>query len=242
MRDGGVEVIYFNQPAKRNAISAAMMEGLSELLRAADADDQVRVVVLRGVGAVFSSGGDLSQGGPAGPEAARKTYRKYAAAVRTLRQIAKPVICMVQGYAVGGAFSLCLAADLLVCSDSAVFIPAFCQIGIIPEMGMMKYLQDLVGAHRAKELLFCGGRIAPAYLERLGVVNHVYPDGECEAATYALAQALAEQPDASIQITKNLMNALADTNLAASLDAEATASPFCTTTAAFAATQERFNK
>ena len=118
----GIRVIYLNQPKKKNAISAPMMDILSDLLRAADDDDDVRVVVLRGAGENFSSGGDLNQGdgGKPTPEQARKTLRRYLNAVRTIRAISKPVMCMVDGYAVGGAFALALASNIGVAPSVSV--------------------------------------------------------------------------------------------------------------------------
>ncbi|MDD5806046.1 MAG: enoyl-CoA hydratase/isomerase family protein, partial [Eggerthellales bacterium] len=145
--DNGVAVVYLNQPRKKNAINARMMELLTECLTQADNDDEVRVVVLRGSGNCFTSGGDLSQSTPQEntPEHARKTYRRYCTALSTIRSIAKPVIAMVDGYAVGGGFALMLASDMICISETAVIVPAFCQIGIAPEMGIVKMLPDLVG-------------------------------------------------------------------------------------------------
>lgn len=240
----GIQVVCLNQPQKKNAISAEMMDGLATLLTKADADDAVRVIVLRGEGDNFSSGGDLNQSGPGGntPEQARKTLRCYLGAVRTVRRISKPVIAMVDGYAVGGAFALALASDLVCASDRAVFVPAFCQIGIIPEMGLMKYLPELVGAQKAKEIIFLGDRLGSAELQELGMVNRVFASDELEEGTMNLARRLASMPDASIQITKGIMNSFADDNLDALLEAEATASPFCTTTTAYADAMKRFSK
>lgn len=240
----GILTIFLNQPRKKNAISAPMMDILTALLTEADANPEVRVIVLRGVGENFSSGGDLNQGdgGKPTPEQARGTLRRYLAAVRAVRRIAKPVVTMVDGYAVGGAFALVLASDLVCASDRAQFVPAFCQIGIIPEMGMMKMLPELVGAQRAKELLFIGGKIPASQMRDWGLVNRLFSADKLEEETYAFARLLSSMPDASIQITKTLMNSLADGGLDACLEAESTASPFCTTTCAYARTMERFAK
>lgn len=241
----GIRSIVLNQPRKRNAISAMMMDLVTEFLIHADADPEVRVLILRGAGEHFSSGGDLNQAGPddeIGPEYSRKSLRRYEAAIRAVRHCAKPVIAMVDGYAVGGAFALTLAADLVCVSDRTIFVPAFCQIGIIPEMGIMKYLPELVGPQRAKEILFLGDHLSGQDVVEMGLANRLFPADELEQGTLELAQRLSDMPDASIQITKGLINTTADGNLDALLEAEATASPFCTTTKAYAKTMERFAK
>ena len=155
--EDGVAVVYLNQPKKKNAINATMMDLLTECFHTADEDPEVRAIVLRGSGNCFTSGGDLSQSSPEEntPEHARKTYRKYCRTVTAMRTIAKPIVAMVDGYAVGGGFALMLASDLVCVSETATVIPAFCQIGIAPEMGVVKFLPELVGMQRAKEILAC---------------------------------------------------------------------------------------
>ncbi len=242
--DGGLLLVVLNQPAKKNAISAAMMDALSAHLRAADADPEVRVVVLRGEGEHFSSGGDLTQtpAGEATVETARASLRRYLAAVRTIRQMAKPVIAMVDGYAVGGAFSLMLACDLVCVSDRVTVVPAFCAIGIIPEMGMMKLLPDLVGEKAAKEILFTNRTLTAADLQQLRVVNRVLAPEQLLAGTLELARTVAGMPPLSIQITKGIMNSSADAGLDAVLEAESTASPFCTETDGYREAMRRFRR
>lgn len=239
----GVQVIYLNQPAKKNAISAEMMIKLDGLLAAADADADVRAVVLRGEGDVFSSGGDLSQSDhKPTPEEARATFLNYVHLIQRMRTIAKPIVAMVDRYAVGGAFAMTLASDLVVATDRAAFVPAFCQIGIIPEMGMMDMLPKLVGMQRAKEILYIGGKIPAAKMHEWGLVNRLTTPEELESTAMDLARTVASMPAPSIQITKGILNSLVDGNLNACMQAESTASPFCTTTAAYAKTMERFNK
>jgi len=232
----GITTMVLNQPRKKNAISAAMMIRLAELLRAAEADDQVRVVILRGHGEDFSSGGDLRQTPPelASIENTRATLRPYLEVIRLLRRMSKPVIAMVDGYAVGGAFSLILACDLVCVSDRVQVVPAFCRIGIVPEMGLAKFLPQLVGDKLAKELLFTDRVLGAADLLGYRLVNRVFPAAELAAGTLALAHEVAVMPPLSIQITKGMLNAAYDTGLDAMLETESTASPFCAHTAAFA--------
>ncbi len=240
--DGGVAVISFNQPKKKNAINARMMDLLAQCLAEADLDDGVHAVILRGEGNDFTSGGDLSQTTPEmnTPENARKTYRHYVNALCALRSCAKPVISMVDGYAVGGGFAFILASDLVCMSERACIVPAFCQIGIAPELGVTKFLPELVGQQRAKEIIFLGERLSGQDLFNLGIVNRLCPAEELEATTLDLARRLAAMPDSSIQVAKGMINSLSDANLQTALNAEQTASPFCTTTEAYKVVAARF--
>lgn len=242
MKEDGIQVIFLNQPKKKNAISADMMKLLHGILVEADGNDEVRAIILRGAGENFSSGGDLSQSPSEElcPENARKTLKHYTRVIKTMRSISKPIITMVDGYAVGGAFSMTLASDLVCVSDRAVFMPAFCQIGIVPEMAMMKYLPELVGPQRAKEIIFLGGKFTGEQMRDLGLVNRIFKAESLEEETMKLAQELAAMPAASIQVVKGIMNSLADTDLDTVLEAELTASPFCTTTKAYAETMKKF--
>lgn len=242
--DDGIAVISFNQPKKKNAINARMMDLLTECLEEADLDSGIRVVVLRGAGDNFTSGGDLSQSSPEEntPENARKTYRHYVKALVALRSCSKPVIAMVDGYAVGGGFAFILASDLVCISESAVIIPAFCQIGIAPELGVTKFLPELVGHQRAKEIIFLGERLSGGDLARMGIANRLCASADLEAVTMELAHKLSAMPDASIQVAKTMINSLCDTDLQIALSAEQTASPFCTTTKAYEQTAAKFAK
>jgi 2-(1,2-epoxy-1,2-dihydrophenyl)acetyl-CoA isomerase len=231
----GIRVLVLNQPRKKNAISSVMMLRLTALLRDADADPEVRVVVLRGAGDNFSSGGDLSQT-PADEvtiESTRASLRPYLETISQIRRMATPVIAMADGFAVGGAFSLMLAADLACVSDRVTVVPAFCRIGIVPEMGLAKFLPQLVGDKLAKEILFTDRRLGAADLLDLRLVNRVFPAAELEAGTLELARQVAAMPALSVQITKGMINGAYDVGLDAMLETESTASPFCAQTAAF---------
>ncbi len=242
-KDGGIAVIYLNQPKKKNAISAVMMDKLCGYFTELDRDDKTRVILLRGAGDNFSTGGDLSQGGPDMTiEDSRKLLRRYIAAVKAIRQIGKPVIAVADGYVVGGAVSLVLACDLVVASDKTVFIPNFCAIGIIPEMGIMAMLQQVVGAQRAKELLFFGKRFGAQEGCDMGIVNRVVKKEELEEKALEYAQALSAIPANSLSITKGIMNGAADPMVGAVMEAESTASPFCTRTLEYKEMVARFSK
>jgi len=225
----GITALVLNQPRKKNAISAPMMVRLGELLRQADADPATRVVILRGEGDNFSRGGDLRQIPPDQVSLAntRATLRPYLEVIRQVRRMATPVIAMVDGYAVGGAFSLMLACDLVCVSERVQVIPAFCKIGIVPEMGLAKFLPQLVGDKLAKELLFTNKVLGADDLAGYRLVNRVLSAAQLAEGTLALAREVAAMPPLSIQLTKGMINSGYDDGLDAMLETEATASPFC---------------
>lgn len=231
----GIATVVLNRPRKKNALTAAMMVRLADLLRQADADPAVAVVVLRGAGNDFSSGGDMRQTPPeeVSLENTRATLRPYLSAIQQVRRMATPVIAMVDGYAVGGAFSLMLACDLVCVSDRVQVIPAFCQIGIVPEMGLAKFLPQLVGDKLAKELLFTNRTLGADDLLGYRLANRVLPASELESGTMQLARDVAAMPALSIQVTKAMINATYDIGLDQTLETEATASPFCAGVALF---------
>lgn len=241
---GEVGVIYLNQPKKKNAISAVMMDGLVDLLHELEYDDLVKVIVLRGLGENFCAGGDLDQPGPKPmtAEFSRKSLKRYLRAIQAIRSTPKPIISFVRGYAIGGAVSLMLACDLVCISDASKIIPNFCKIGIVPEMGLMSTLQAVVGPQKAKEILFFGERISAADCLSLGIANRVFSEETFEDEAMEFAEKLCHIPALSIQITKGIMNSSSDTELAAVMEAESIGSPFCSQGEEFKAISAKFQK
>ena len=175
------------------------------------------------------------------PRARAETLRRYWPWFCTIRTMSKPVVAMVDGYAVGGAFALVCASDLVCASERALFVPAFCQIGIVPEMGMMKLPRPGGAAARQRAaVLRRQDPRAPAV--RLGRGEPRVPDGNARKPTRCGSRASwrgCRRVHPSHE--EHHERALADGN--AGSDAwkpESTASPFCTTTKAYAATMEKF--
>lgn len=244
LKDGPVGSIVLNQPAKKNAISAVMMDKLVESLHQFEQDDEIKVIVLRGEGETFCAGGDLDQPGPRPmtAEFSRQSLRRYIRATKEIRSTSKPVIACVRGYAVGGAVSLMLASDLVCISENARIIPNFCKIGLIPEMGLMSTLPAVVGPQKAKEILFFGQRLSAADCLRLGLANRVFPEESFEEEAKAFALSVAELPNLSLRITKGIMNSTLDTQMAAVMEAESIGSPFCSQGEEFKTISAKFQK
>lgn len=243
-RDDGIAFLVMNKPKKKNAISGPMMDLLSDALIELDADDEVRVIILKGEGENFSSGGDLKQGGPEGAtvDKSRKLLKKYIRTIQTIQQIGKPVVAMVDGYAVGGAMSLALACDIVYVSDRVKFTSNFLKLGIIPEMGVMMFLPQLIGPQRAKELWFTGRIIGAEEGYQMGFVNKILPPEQLEEGTIAFAKEIASVSAMSVQITKSITNSTMGPMLNLVMEAESTASPFCTQTHEFKEIMANFGK
>lgn len=243
-RNDGIAFLVINKPQRKNAISGPMMDLLSDALLKLDADDEVRVIILKGEGDNFSAGGDLKQGGSQGlsVEQGRKLLKKYIRTIQTIQQIAKPVIAMVDGWAVGGAMSMALACDIIYVSDRVKFTSNFLKVGIIPEMGVMMFLPQLIGPYRAKELWFTGRVVGAEEAYKMGFANKVLPAEELEEGTIAFAQEVASVSAMSVQITKGITNSTMSPMLNLVMDAESTASPFCTQTAEYKEIIAKFTK
>jgi len=241
-RDGSIGSIVLNQPRKKNAISAVMMDKLTDALHELEQDETVRVIVLRGDGDNFSAGGDLDQPGPKTAEFSRQSLRRYQRATRAIRETSKPVVALVKGYAVGGAVSLMLACDLVLLCDGCKIIPNFCKIGLIPEMGMMSTLTAVVGPQKAKEILFFGDRLSAADCLSLGIANRVYPAESFEADAGEFLAKVSALPNLSLRITKGILNSALDTQFNAILESESIGSPFCAQGEEFKAIAAKFQK
>ncbi|NLI91283.1 MAG: enoyl-CoA hydratase/isomerase family protein [Peptococcaceae bacterium] len=243
-RDDGIAFLVMNKPQKKNAINGSMMDLLSNFLLELNEDDSVRVIILKGEGENFSAGGDLSQGGPGGStvDQSRKLLKRYIRTIHTIQQIGKPVIAMVDGWAAGGAMSMALACDIIFVSERAKFTSNFLKVGIIPEMGAMMFMPQLMGPYRAKELWFTGRVVGAEEAYKMGFANRILPAEQLEEGTLAFAKEVAAVSAMSIQITKSITNSTMGPMLDLVMEAESTASPFCTQTAEFKEIAAKFIK
>ena len=190
-----VAFLTFNRPHRLNAIDLAMARAFHDLVAPLHARDDVGAVVLRGAGAGFVSGGDItlfkSDAGAATPTIAELIDHFHAATVAMLR-LPQPVIASVHGPVAGGGFSLALAADFRIAADTATFTPAYLRLGTSPAGGGTYFLPRLVGPSRALEIFLGGGTYSAADGERLGFVNRVVAAADLERETARFAIMLAE--------------------------------------------------
>ncbi|GIW43230.1 MAG: 3-hydroxybutyryl-CoA dehydratase [Candidatus Binatia bacterium] len=209
VRDGGVVTIVLHRPETRNSMTPAMGEEISRAVSELQRDPEVRVLVLRGEGKAFSSGGDLGmlardtglvsgEEGPTMAGAPREFYEKYLSLVR----VAVPTIAAINGHAIGAGACLALACDLRVASRSAKLGFTFTRLGIHPGMGATYFLPRLVGTARACDLLFTGRIIDAEEAYRLGLVDRLASPEDFDAAVAALAREIASAGPLAVRLTK----------------------------------------
>ena len=233
---GAVRHVVLNRPEKRNAFNQELVIATGEALRAAADDPAVHCVVLRGEGAMFSSGMDLGSLANLAehPEMLRPFRRACLEAWNLAEEMPKPVICQIHGACIGGAMELALACDLRVmAADALIGIPET-RIGLIPDVGGSSRLPAVVGLGRAKELVMTGRMIDGTEAERIGLVNRVAPAAELDAATAALVAELLACAPVAVGHVKRVLDAAAKPALAATLEHEVAVQELCARTEDFA--------
>jgi len=201
----GVGVITFNNPAKHNAMSLDMWEGLGQALLELRDDPEVRVVIMVGAGdKAFVSGADISQFEKTrhNAEASEEYSRKSAAQRALLADYPKPTIACIRGFCLGGGMQVAMLADIRIASDTSQFgIPA-AKLGIAYGYDGLKHLVSLVGPSWARLLMYTGMRIDSAEAVRIGLVDRVLPDAELWNATTEIARNISGNAPLAIQAAK----------------------------------------
>ena len=219
---GAVRHIVMARPEKRNALSGEVIRELGGAFREAAADDSVRVVIVRGEGAMFSSGMDLADLGRVAeePETVRHYRRDIIYFWNLLEEMTKPTIAQIHGACLGGAMELALACDMRVMAEDAVAGLLEARIGLLPDVGGCSRLPAVLGVGRAKELIMTGRVIDGAEAHRIGFANRIAPPDELDAATQTLCDELLACAPLAVGLAKRIIDAAARPALAATLEAE----------------------
>jgi enoyl-CoA hydratase/carnithine racemase len=224
--EGGVATVTFDRPAKLNALTFEAYADLRDLLAELPRRGGVRVLVLRGEGRAFCSGGDVREiiGATLAMEARDLLAftRMTGEVVRELRECPVPVIAALQGMAAGAGAVIALASDFRVATPQARFAFLFTKVGLSGgDMGAAYLLPRLVGLGRATKLLMLGDTIGAVEAERIGLVSDLVAEGELDSAVAALAARLAEGPAQAYAQTKALLAREQDMSLSGALELEA---------------------
>jgi len=236
--DDHVARIVLDRPEAKNALTAEMRDDLVASVRAARSDSNVRALLVTGVGDAFCAGMDLSastvaQAGREGfevrstSEALRSGVQAF---IRELWELDKPTIAAVNGVAVGPGAHLALACDFVFVTPSTRFLWSFHRWGLVADAGGAYLLPRLVGLPRAKAMLMLGeGAVGQAAVD-LGLAYSCVEADALAAESLALAQKLAAGPTRAFGLTKRLLNASFETDLAHSLELEGHFQALATTT------------
>lgn len=197
--DRGVATVTLNRPEKLNAISEKLAAEVQDALRAADADEEVRAVVLTGAGKGFCSGLDLTAPRPDPRTQPRKErldeYRWVGRVALLLTSMDKPVIAALNGPAAGAGLSMALAADIRVMAEGTRLTTGYGRRGLSPDGGMTYFLPRIVGQSRAAELILTARWIDAAECERVGLAARIFPvDGFREKVADYAAELAAGAP------------------------------------------------
>jgi 2-(1,2-epoxy-1,2-dihydrophenyl)acetyl-CoA isomerase len=207
-----IATIELNRPQALNAWNVQLGADLLAALRHSTEEDAVRAILITGAGRAFSSGADLKDvsGGELTPDGRPNVYKtlteRYHPIMHAIREVPKPVIAAVNGPAVGIGCSLALCCDLIVATQSAYFLLAFVNIGLVPDGGSSLFVPSRVGIARASELAMLGERLPAPMALAWGLINRVIADESFQEESLALAARMASGPTRSYAGTKRQLN------------------------------------
>ncbi len=194
--------VEISRPQTKNSFSTEMYAGFSEVLRKADADDEVRVLLVHGAEGNFSSGNDLKDFAQNPPTTSDSGPFEFLQALAVFR---KPMIAAVDGFAVGIGATMLLHCDLVYATERAKFVLPFVNLALVPEAGSTLLLPQRAGHRLASELLLFGEPFDTRTAIQAGLVNRVVPGDELLAFVRKRAAQLAAKPPAAVRETKALL-------------------------------------
>ena len=207
-----IATITLNRPERMNTISGPMLRQLTERLLEADADKDVRVIVLTGTGRAFCAGLDLTEamrpndGGGISVGASNASDLDLRNTPPTvLFALGKPTICALNGSAAGYGMDTALGCDIRIMAESAKMAAAFTKRGVVPESGGTWYLPRLIGWSKAAELIFTGRTLSARQCVEMGLASSVVPDAELAGAARKLALEIAANAPLAVQASKRMM-------------------------------------
>lgn len=224
----GIARLTFNRPKALNALNTSLLEELSQALDAISKDEAIRVLVLTGAGEKsFIAGADITEINTLSPLGAKQFAQIGQSVISKLQALAIPVIAAVNGFALGGGCEMALACDFIYASEKAIFGLPEINLGVIPGFGGTQRLPRLIGANRAKEMIFTGKHLTAAEAKEIGLVNKVFAPEELMAAATATATLIASKGKASLRAAKQIVNQGLNADLATGLAMECDAFALC---------------
>ncbi len=199
-----VVTIEIARPEKKNALTAAMYKAMADALRAANADNSVRAVLITGQPGIFTSGNDLEDFVKRPPAGDESDVFQFMAA---LMNCEKPVVAAVTGAAVGVGTTLLMHCDLVYVADDARMSMPFVALGLVPEFASSLLVPQAMGMRRAAEKLLLGDPLTPEQAVECGIANAILPAGEVVAHARRMAERFNQLPPGAVRDTKQLLRA-----------------------------------
>ncbi|MEM8826283.1 MAG: enoyl-CoA hydratase-related protein [Pseudomonadota bacterium] len=197
-QDGGIVTVTINRPEKLNGLDLKTVEELLRAVQAVRDDDAARALILTGAGRGFSSGADLSSGGGVAPggktDAGAVLETHYNPLLENMMSLNVPIITAVNGPAAGAGCSLALFGDFVICSETAYFLQAFVNIGLVPDVGSTWLLPRVIGRARALEMMMLGEKVPAEKAKHWGLVYDIVAPDDLMNAANALATKFATGP------------------------------------------------
>lgn len=202
-----IAYITLNRPEKFNSFNREMALLMQSKLDEAASLHEVRCVYITGAGKAFCAGQDISElVGDNKIEIRQILSEHYNPIVKRIRNLAKPVVCAVNGVAAGAGANIALCCDVVVASEAAAFIQAFSKIGLIPDSGGTFTLPRLIGWQKASALMMTGDKVSAIEAGKIGMIYKVLDAGTFEDESKKIAATLANMPTKGLAYTKHALN------------------------------------
>jgi enoyl-CoA hydratase len=211
--EDGIGWVIYNNPERRNAVSLAMAEKVTDVIESHGANEEVRVVVVRGEGGIsFVAGQDISEFEElrSTPDGIERYERITNGMYQGVRDCPKPVIAMIEGYCMGGGMALACACDIRICSDNSLFAIPAGRLGIGYRPNFTRWVVETVGASSTKEILFTARRYDAQEALQIGLVNRVTSAEQLAGYVQEYAQTIVENAPLSVRASKGIVNMVGD--------------------------------
>ena len=215
----GITTVTLNRPEHLNALSVELRQKLGEVFIKLRNDTETQVIILTGNGRAFTSGLDLKELGQQGMNTT-SSGKETVDLQKAIREVGKPVIGAINGFAITGGFELALACDILIASTEAKFADTHVRMGVVPGWGPSQRLSRLIGASRAKQLSFTGNYLSAETAERWGLVNEVLEPDELLLYCQKLAKDITSVNQDTLKEVHRLIDYGWENSLAEGIDEE----------------------
>lgn len=225
--EGRVGILTVTRPEALNALNSQVLKDLDAAIDAVEGTDGIDVVILTGDGRSFVAGADIGEMKDCGAIEGKKFGDAGNRVFLKLENMTKPVICAVNGFALGGGCELAMSCDIRLASEKAKFGQPEVGLGITPGFGGTQRLPRIVGIGRAMELILTARTIGAAEAKEMGLVNTVYPAEELMGKAMAMANTIAAQAQIAVRQSKRCIRKGMQTDMATGVAYEAEAFGLC---------------